>query len=56
MQSNDMTKTSIFSVMDDLSMLSEIPNADINKNKLSFCPECWSIPQITIDNKNKLIK
>ena len=51
-----MTKTSIFSVMDDLSMLSEIPNADINKNKLSFCPECWSIPQITIDNKNKLIK
>ena len=56
MQNNDMTKTSIFSAMDDLSMLSEMPNSDIYKNKLSFCPECWSIPQITIDNKNKLIK
>ena len=56
MQNNDNTKTSFLSVFDDLSVLSEIPNQDLFKNKLSFCLECWSIPKISIDKNKKILK
>ena len=56
MQSNDISKTSFVSYLDDLSVLSENPSQDLFKNKLFFCLECWSIPNIIIDNNKKTIK
>ena len=49
------TKTSITSLMDDLSVLSEYTHAEIPKNNVIFCPECWEIPQLSINTSNNKI-
>ena len=46
------TKTSITSLMDDLSVLSEYTHAEIPKNNVIFCPECWEIPRLSKKSSN----
>ena len=49
------TRTSILSFIDDLSILSDAPHSDFPKEKIIFCPECWDIPELFLDEKaNKL--
>ncbi len=49
------TKTSITSLMDDLSVLSEYTHAEIPKNNVIFCPECWEIPRLSKKSSNNKI-
>ena len=50
------TKTSITSLMDDLSVLSDYTHTEMPKNNVIFCPECWEIPQLSINiSNNKII-
>ena len=49
------TRTSVISFIDDLSILSDAPHSDLPKDKIIFCPECWDIPELFLDEKeNKL--
>ena len=49
------TKTSVTSFMDDLSVLSDYTHNDFPKNNIIFCPECWEIPQLSINSSNNKI-
>ena len=49
------TKTSMTSIMDDLSILSDYTHIETPKNSIIFCPECWEIPQLSINNSNNKI-
>ena len=49
------TKTSLTSFMDDLSVLSDYTHTDLPKSSVIFCPECWEIPQLSINTSNNKI-
>ena len=49
------TKTSMTSIMDDLSILSDYTHIELPKNSIIFCPECWEIPKLSINNSNNKI-
>ena len=50
------TKTSMTSLIDDLSMLSDYTHIEFPKKSIIFCPECWEIPQLSINiTNNKII-
>ena len=50
------TKTSITSFIDDLSVLSDNIHTELPKSSVIFCPECWEIPQLSINiSNNKII-
>ena len=49
------TKNSVTSLMDDLSVLSDYTHAELPKNSIIFCPECWEIPQLSINTSNNKI-
>ena len=49
------TKTSVTSFMDDLSVLSDYSHFELPKSCIIFCPECWEIPQLSINSTNNKI-
>ena len=49
------TKTSMTSLMDDLYILSDRTQLELPKNSIIFCPECWEIPQLSINTSNNKI-
>ena len=49
------TKTSMTSLVDDLSVLSDYTHSETQKNNVIFCPECWEIPRLSINSSNNKI-
>ena len=49
------TKTSVTSLIDDLSVLSDYSHFEIPKSCIIFCQECWEIPQLSINSTNNKI-